>query len=62
MVDALERAGSDSSLIDWKLDPAIDAIVSSWPSALDVSPELELGFAQDPDFAEVIKDYCKWYA
>ena len=62
MVDALERAGGDSSLIDWKLDPAIDAIVSSWPSALDVSPELELGFAQDSDFAEVIKDYCKWYA
>ena len=61
MVNALERAGGDSSLIDWEFDPAIHAIVSSWPSTLDVTPELELGFARDTDFAEVIDDYRAWY-
>ena len=61
MVDALERAGGDPSLIDWDFDPSIDAIVSSWPAALDVSPELKIGFTQDTNFTEVIEDYRKWY-
>ena len=62
MVEALCRVGGDTSLIDWKPDPAIDAIVSTWPSALDVSPELALGFDADTDFAEAIEDYRAWYA
>ncbi len=61
MVDALARTGSDTSLIDWEPDPKIDAIVSTWPSALDVSPELSLGFKSDLDFGEVIEDYKKTY-
>ena len=62
MIDALERAGGDTSLIDWEFDPAIHAIVSSWPSALDVTPELKLGFNRDTDFAKVIDYYRAWYA
>ena len=61
MVDALARTGSDTSLIDWEPDPKIDAIVSTWPSALDVSPELSLGFKVDRDFGEIIEDYKKTY-
>ena len=61
MVDALEREGGDTSLIDWQPDPSIEAIVTTWPSAMDISPELERGFAQDTDFAEVIRDYKEWY-
>ena len=59
MVDALARTGSDTSLIDWEPDPKIDAIVSTWPSALDVSSELSLGFKVDRDFGEIIEDYKK---
>ena len=57
----LARTGSDTSLIDWEPDPKIDAIVSTWPSALDVSPELSLEFKSDLDFGEVIEDYKKTY-
>ena len=62
MVDALARTGSDTSLIDWEPDPKIDAIVSTWPSALDVSSELALGFEVDTDFTQIIEDYRKRYA
>ena len=61
MVNALARTGSDTSLIDWEPDPKIEAIVSTWPSALDVSPELSLGFKVDRDFGEIIEDYKKTY-
>lgn len=61
MVDALARTGSDTSLIDWEPDPKIDSIVSTWPSALDVSPELSLGFKVDRDFGEIIEEYKKNY-
>ena len=61
MVDALARTGGDTSLIDWEPDPKIDAIVSTWPTALDVSPELSLGFKVDRDFGEIIEDYKKTY-
>ena len=62
MVDALARTGSDTSLIDWEPDPKIDSIVSTWPSALDVSSELALGFEVDTDFTQIIEDYRKHYA
>jgi nucleoside-diphosphate-sugar epimerase len=62
MLNALERAGGDTSLVDFDIDPKIEAIVSTWPSELDVSPELEMGFAQDEDFKDVIDDYIAWYA
>ena len=62
MVDALARTGSDTSLIDWEPDPKIDSIVSTWPSALDVSSELALGFEVDTDFTQIIEDYRKRYA
>ena len=61
MVDALARTGSNTSLIDWEPDPKIVAIVSTWPSALDVSPELSLGFKVDRDFCEIIEDYKRNY-
>jgi len=62
MLNALKRAGGDPSLIDFEIDPKIEAIVSTWPSELDVTPELEMGFAQDSDFKDVIEDYKLWYA
>lgn len=61
MVDALKRSGGNQSLIEFAPDPKIDAIVSTWPSQLDVRPELEQGFSADSDFTEVIEDYKRWY-
>jgi nucleoside-diphosphate-sugar epimerase len=61
MLNALKRAGGDPSLIDFEIDPKIEAIVSTWPSELDVTPELEMGFAQDEDFKDVIEDFKLWY-
>jgi nucleoside-diphosphate-sugar epimerase len=61
MVEAMAQEGGDPSLIEWKTDPAIEAIVSTWPSSIDVSPELGQGFTADKGFSEVIRDYKEWY-
>src|SRR3954463_5893368 len=55
MAEALRRAGGDAAYarIGWRPDPAIQAIVGSWPRAL-ASPRAEaLGFGRDKDIDEV---------
>jgi D-erythronate 2-dehydrogenase len=59
MVDALERvAGPEvSGLIDWIPDPAVAAIVTSWPSRFRSGRAARLGLCADPDFAAIISSY-----
>lgn len=61
MVDALKQSDGDTSLIDFQPDPKIEAIVSTWPSELDITPELNSGFAQDTNFKDTIENYKDWY-
>ncbi|NEB01009.1 D-erythronate dehydrogenase [Streptomyces sp. SID13726] len=38
-------------------DPAIEAIVTSWPAVFDYSRAAALGLEPDPDFLSVLRDY-----
>jgi len=57
MVGALERvAGPEvSALIDWVPDPAVAAIVTSWPARFRADRAARLGLAPDPDYDSVIR-------
>ena len=57
MVAALERvAGPEATaLIDWVPDPAVAAIVTSWPARFRADRAARLGLVPDPDFDSVIR-------
>jgi len=57
MVAALERAAGPqvSALIDWVPDPAVAAMVTSWPARIQADRAARLGLAPDPDFDSVIR-------
>jgi hypothetical protein len=51
------RAGGDPSLIDYAPDPAIEAIVGTWPEGMNTVRALELGFAPDPGMDAIVAAY-----
>jgi D-erythronate 2-dehydrogenase len=57
MVAALERVAGPqvSALIDWVPDPALAAIVTSWPARIQADRAVRLGLGPDPDFDSVIR-------
>ena len=58
MLDALERKDKGAlARIQFKPDPAINAIVSSWPAKIDNTRALALGFKVDIRFDDFIKQY-----
>jgi D-erythronate 2-dehydrogenase len=59
MAEALNRVtGTDASaLIDWIPDPAVAAIVTSWPARFRTDRAAGLGLSADPDFESVIRSY-----
>ena len=58
MAEALERAAPGaSSLIDWEPDPAIEAIVGSWPALFDARRAAALGLTTNPSIDDVIAEY-----
>ena len=59
ILEALARAGGDPGLVDFVPDPAINAIVSTWPVRIGVEPELTRGFPVDESFSACIQDYLK---
>lgn len=61
MVAALERvAGGDVvNRIQWKADPRIERIVSTWPGALDSGRASSLGFPRDENFDAFIRQYMR---
>ena len=61
MIGALERAGGKAAtgLIAHQRDPAIEAIVGSWPGAWDISRAQGLGLKADPDFDAIVRAYVE---
>jgi len=61
MVQALERvAGAEvAKRVEWRLDPTVDRIVSSWPGAWDATRARALGFTGDADFDAIIRAYIE---
>jgi len=59
MVEALSVVAGPAaaSLIDWKPDPAIAAIVTGWPARLETARAAALGLSADPDFASIVRAY-----
>jgi nucleoside-diphosphate-sugar epimerase len=59
MLDSLERiAGKEArDRVRFNPDPAIDAIVSSWPGVIDNSRALQLGFGIDGQFDQFITQF-----
>jgi nucleoside-diphosphate-sugar epimerase len=59
MVAALEQAAGPevAALIDWKPDPLIQQMVSTWPGRLRADRAVGLGLAPDPDFRSLIDQY-----
>jgi nucleoside-diphosphate-sugar epimerase len=57
MTAALERIAGPraSALIDWVPDPAVAAIVASWPARIRADRAARLGLTPDPDFDSVIR-------
>jgi nucleoside-diphosphate-sugar epimerase len=58
---AVRRAGGEAAhaRIRWQPDPAIEAIVSSWPRALAAARATALGFAADADVDEAVRAFIE---
>jgi len=57
MVAALGKAGGDTSLVTFRHDPAIDAIVGSWPALFETPRALALGFPPADDLDTLIQSH-----
>ncbi|CBG67762.1 conserved hypothetical protein [Streptomyces scabiei 87.22] len=59
MLATLRKEAGDAvaDLVTIRPDPAVEAIVGSWPSAFDPTRAAALGLAPDPDFASVLRAY-----
>ncbi len=59
MIQALEQAAGRAAvdLIRFERDPAVEAIVGSWPSAWDTRRAEGLSLKGDRDFASIIQAY-----
>jgi nucleoside-diphosphate-sugar epimerase len=59
MVAALEQVAGPAvtELIDWKPDPAIQQMCSTWPGRLRADRAARLGLVPDPDFRSLIDQY-----
>ena len=61
MIAALERAGGRAAvdLIRHEPDPAVAAIVGSWPGAWDIARATALGLKPDADFDAIVRAYVE---
>lgn len=59
MLATLRQVVGDAvaDLVTVRPDPAVEAIVGSWPSAFDSTRAAALGLAPDPSFVSVVRDY-----
>lgn len=59
MVETLRRIAGDSvaAHVKWQLDPAIDKIVSTWPSNFAPVLGASLGMRADSDFEDIVRAY-----
>jgi nucleoside-diphosphate-sugar epimerase len=61
MIAALETVGGSEATahISYERDPAIEAIVGSWPAAWDISRATQLGFAGDENFEAIVRAHVE---
>ena len=61
MVEALRRAGGQEAVsrLNWQRDPAIEAIVGSWPARFETEKATRLGFPVDPDIDTVVAAFME---
>jgi nucleoside-diphosphate-sugar epimerase len=61
MVDALRRVAGDqvADLVEWELDPRIQAIIETWPQKLTGQRAEVLGFRPDASVDEIIRIYIE---
>lgn len=61
MIAALEKVGGAEAVarITHAPDPAIEAIVCSWPAAWDTTRATKLGFTGDADFEAIVRAYAE---
>jgi D-erythronate 2-dehydrogenase len=59
MVAALERASGDARLISFHRDPAIEAIVGSWPARFETPRALAMGFPPADDLDRLIRSHIE---
>jgi len=59
MIAALRAAGGDDGLVSWKRDPAVEAIVGSWPARFDAARASELGFAPADDLDTLVRQHVQ---
>ena len=59
MVDALRDVAGDAvaNRVEWKFDPAIDKLVSTWPSNFAPGLGVKLGMRTDADFHAIVRAY-----
>ncbi|POX42672.1 NAD-dependent epimerase [Streptomyces sp. Ru73] len=64
MLDTLRKVAGDAvaDLVTVAPDPAVEAIVGSWPARFDNARATALGLAPDPDFETVVRDYLRDHA
>jgi nucleoside-diphosphate-sugar epimerase len=62
LLAAVERRGAPASTsrVTDSVDPAVEAIVASWPAWFDCSRAEELGFVADTDVDQIIARYVDW--
>lgn len=61
MVAALRSVCGDAAAahVEWRRDPGVEAVVSTWPGRFDSVRARELGFRTDPDFETIIRAYLE---
>ncbi len=59
MADTLRRVCGDKvhALLDWKIDPAIERIVSGWPTRMGAPRALGLGMKPNASFDEIVRSH-----
>lgn len=63
-IEALRKTAGDEAvaLIKHEPDPAIEAIISTWPKAFDTKRALSLGFVPDVSFEAIVEAYLEDHA
>ncbi len=61
MIAALTSVTDEATAekIQYQLDPTISKIVAGWPSQFDVTRAIELGFAGDESFEEIVRAFIQ---
>ncbi len=61
MLTAVRSVCGDAvaDLVEWRRDPAVQAVVATWPGRFESARAKALGFSTDPDFESVVREYLQ---